>query len=380
MADLTSKTKRNALKKRSEPHWMRLSKGCYLGFRRGPDTWVARLTVRGDKGFTYRYRALPSGDFDVAKQAAEDWFSVMGSPGARQVRRGSVRDACETYLTYLREQGREDTAKNAEQRFELIVWNDILATVPLEDLTRQDFREWRERLREGRQNRTVNRHVRGVVAALNRALKEGHSGNPEAWRVDPLADDHEHGNTVFLTAKQRQSIIQAATSACGKFLQAIAYTGARPGEIAAAVVADLDAKNGLLTLRHRKGRPPRLRARAVVLDDRALAFFVASARSKTPHAPLVENDIGEPWTRHLWADRIQEAIAAINSSARGAARIPKGASAYSYRHARISELLQDVGLDPVSVAHQTGTSVRMIEQTYYHSIPALVRDKLKAVQ
>jgi hypothetical protein len=25
-----------------EPHWLRLDEGAYLGFRRGPDTWIAR--------------------------------------------------------------------------------------------------------------------------------------------------------------------------------------------------------------------------------------------------------------------------------------------------------------------------------------------------
>jgi hypothetical protein len=37
-------------------------------------------------------------------------------------------------------------------------------------VTRDDFLEWRDRLLEGRQARTVNRHVRSVVAALNRAV------------------------------------------------------------------------------------------------------------------------------------------------------------------------------------------------------------------
>jgi hypothetical protein len=26
-----------------EPHWLRLDEGAYLGFRRGPDTWIARF-------------------------------------------------------------------------------------------------------------------------------------------------------------------------------------------------------------------------------------------------------------------------------------------------------------------------------------------------
>jgi len=74
-----------------------------------------------------------------------------------------------------------------------------------------------------------------------------------------------------------------------------------------------------------------------------------------------------------------DAIAAVNAKARGESRIPKGASAYSFRHARISELLQDYGIDPLTVAHQTGTSVRMIEQHYHRFIAPALREKLAQI-
>ena len=150
---------------------MRLHKYCHLGFRRGPDTWIARYTRRDSGGYKYEFRALEQAtDFDSAKDLAEAWFEKMGSPAVRVVRRGTVREALETYLTYLEEQGRADTARNAEfNHFKVTVWSDPLAGMRLEDLTRQDFREWRERIRDKRKNRTVNRHVRAIVAGLNRA-------------------------------------------------------------------------------------------------------------------------------------------------------------------------------------------------------------------
>ena len=122
---------------------MRLHKGCYLGFRRGPDSWIARYTTRDEHGrYRHQYRALDAVDFDDAKDAAEAWFVTMGSVAARVVKRGSVREALETYLHCLREQGREATAKNAEKNhFKVTVWDDGIANLKLEDLTRQDFRE-----------------------------------------------------------------------------------------------------------------------------------------------------------------------------------------------------------------------------------------------
>lgn len=362
---------------------MRLHKGCYLGFRRGPDTWIARWTARNKQNrFAYQYQALDAHNYDAAKDAAEKWFARMGSPSARVVVRGSVRDALETYIEFLREQGRDDTADNAEDRFRLIVRDDRIANVRLEDLSRHDFREWRERLRDGRKNRSVNRHVRSMVAGLNRAVKEGHSGNPDAWQVDPLADDAEEAGetTVFLQPSQRNAIIKAASPACAHFLQAIEYTGGRPGELAAATVADLDVNYATITLRHKKGRPPKLRPRAVVLSDAAIAFFRKLRKGKTPAAPLLVDPDQQPWGRHKWADEVQLAIRVVNKRAKGNKRIPTGASAYSFRHARISELLQTYDVDPVTVAQQTGTSTRMIELNYFKFIAPALREKLSAIE
>jgi integrase len=47
-----------------------------------------------------------------------------------------------------------------------------------------------------------------------------------------------------------------------------------------------------------------------------------------------------------------------------------------FRHARISELLQVYGVDPLTVAAQTGTSLRMIERTYFKFIRSAMLEKL----
>jgi len=76
---------------------------------------------------------------------------------------------------------------------------------------------------------------------------------------------------------------------------------------------------------------------------------------------------------------LQRAEAGVNEKARGKARIPADASAYSFRHARISELLQLYGVDPLTVAAQTGTSLAMIERAYLRFIPSALRDKLAGI-
>lgn len=377
--DLSRKGVRERLKKRREPYWQKLGEGAYLGFRRGADTWVARYRTRDGR---QAYHALPrTTDFNEAKKRAEDWFAQLNAAPVRTAKRGTVRDALDTYLKWLRDQGRADSAKTSEQRFKQIVWKDKLADIPLQALTRDDMREWRDRLRDGRKPRSINRHVRSIVAGLNRAHAEGHVGNSDAWRLMPLADDVDDGGetAVLLTPDQRKALIAAASREAGAFLRGLELTGARPKELAEAIVADLDPRDGMLTLRHRKGRPARLRARVVVLSVDGATFFSEQAKSKTPKARLFTDAEGKPWERHEWAREVREAIAAHNAKARGKRRIPANASAYSFRHARISELLQVHGVDPLTVATQTGTSLKMIEKAYFRFIPAAMKDKLAAI-
>ena len=72
--------------------------------------------------------------------------------------------AAEAYIEDLRRHGRMDTALGMESRFRTVLYEDALADLALEAVTRDDFLEWRDRLLAGRQPRTVNRNVRGVTA------------------------------------------------------------------------------------------------------------------------------------------------------------------------------------------------------------------------
>ncbi len=373
MANLSTKSARIRLKIRREPHWQRLQAGAYLGFRRGPDTWIARFRGR-DGG--QQYNALGEAlEYDEAKKLAEAWLAQLAASPVRIRKRGTVREALEGYMGWLTDQGRPRAAAEALWRYKCTVWDAPLAGIKLEKVQFDDFDQWRKGLQEGRLNRSVNRHVRAVVAGLNRALKIGFVGNPAAWALDPLADDtEEEGTAVFLSAEQRAALIAAAEERAGRFFRGLELTGARPGELAAATVADWSGDT--LKLSHRKGRPPKLRVRTVILSADGARFFKEQAKGKLPAAFLFTDANNEPWRAHYWARKFREAAASVNAKARGKARIPAAASAYSFRHARISELLQVHGVDPLTVAHQCGTSLVMIEKAYYRSIASAMREKL----
>jgi integrase len=379
LTDLARKRERERLPERREPYWQRLAEGAYLGFRRGPDTWLARYRGR-DK----RQQWAPLGEaleYDIAKAKAEAWLAQLAGSPVRTVKRDTVRAALESYLADLRRHGRADAAKDAADRFKLTVYEDAIADVSLEQATRDDFLEWRDRLTDGRQPRSVNRQVRSVVAGLNRASELGHVGNPAVWRIKPLSDgegDDESETAVFLTPEQRTALIAAASPFAALFLRGLELTGARPKELASATVAHFDGKN--LRLAHRKGKPPKLRVRYTWLGSDGIAFFEARVADKLPGAPLFTEDGETPWRRHVWAREVRAAVKSHNEKAKGRARLPIQVGAYAFRHARISELLQIHGVDPLTVAAQTGTSLAMIEKAYLRFIPSAMREKLAGVK
>jgi integrase len=162
------------------------------------------------------------------------------------------------------------------------------------------------------------------------------------------------------------------------FLRAVELTGARPGELLWAVVADFDGKT--IRLMHRKGSSPKWKIRYTVLTAEGVRHFTRAAADKLPKTPLFTRDRMLPWTPEAWCATFRDAIAAHNRDCAEDKRLRVGIGLYSFRHSRISELLQANGVDPLTVAKQTGTSVAQIEKTYMKFIPSALQEKLTSVR
>ena len=184
---------------------------------------------------------------------------------------------------------------------------------------------------------------------------------------------------MFLTPVQRKGLIDAASANAAAFLRGLELSGARPKELAEAVASDFDGER--LKLSHRKGRLPRLRSRYVVLDVDGVAFFTSQAEGKSAKDRSIYRSRGQvPGVATCGRQRSGQQLPGFNRTAQGSTRVPTGASAYSFRHARISELLQVYGIDPLTVAAQTGTSLRMIERTYFKFIRSAMLEKLASLK
>ncbi len=109
-------------------------------------------------------------------------------------------------------------------------------------------------------------------------------------------------------------------------------------------------------------------------------FYERQAVNRDPSSLLFTEDGEQGWRPHMWGRRIREAIAAHNKEAKPCERLPPEASAYSFRHARISELLQLHKVDPLTVAMQTGSSIAMIQKAYHKFIPSALQGRLASLR
>jgi integrase len=348
---------RTKLRCRRDPYWVRLAEGRYLGFRRmvpsSPGSWVARLFDGEKRHFQ------PLGDFDdlepkerydAAKRAAEEWFGHVGTGGATKP--GTVRSACEAYVTHLRAESSEAAAKDAEGRFRRLVNDDPIARIDLAKLGMQHVSAWRTRaLKAAGSEASFNRNATALRAALNLAKDQGKVPTDLAWSkwLKPIKDAGEP-RTQYLTLDERAKLIQSATEQARPFFTALALLPLRPGELASLQVQHLNARGGML--RVPKGKTS---WRDVPLSAEALEHFKECAKGKLPQAWLVSRGDGSQWKKEAWRDEVKEA-------AHGA-KLPSATVAYTLRHSVITDLVVG-GLDLFTVAKLAGTSVAMIEKTY----------------
>ena len=94
-----------------------------------------------------------------------------------------------------------------------------------------------------------------------------------------------------------------------------------------------------------------------MLPPATLAFFVEQTKGKLPGAPLLARADGKAWDKDAWKKPVKAAAAA--------AGLPATTTAYTLRHGVITDLVGG-GLDVLTAARLSGTSVSMIERHYGH--------------
>lgn len=364
---------RNKLEPRRSPYWgPPVERGLYVGFRkleRG-GTWIARY--RTDDGQKYNSLGLVSAtnDYEAAKREARRWARIVEA-GVQADRPLTVADVCRDYVEAMKAEGRERAATDARKRFDRQVYNDPIGKVRADKLTQRHLEQWMARMEAGEHTgrkkglpskATFNRNLTSLKAALNRAVSRREIPHDRAveWNAIKPYRDADGKREVYLDKEQRRAFLEAAGDDLRDLLTCIALTGCRPGDPAAMLREDWDGRTGTATFRTKTGE------RKVPVSPAARALFDRLAKGKLPKAHLF-TDGGKPWTSQAWAYQVNAAVAK--------AKLPAGTVAYALRHAWITDAIVG-GMDPVTVARLTGTSLEMISKTYGHLVEGAAREKL----
>jgi integrase len=368
-------TARARLTVRREPYWHRISRGFHLGFRKMSDgstgTWLLRYRdetgreVQPTLGSLDEYKAHER--FDRALCSARNWLErATKADSIVEVRPYSVWDACSDYVQNLKELKGEKAAYTQEARYLRWVHGDPIRNISLPDLTRDHLIAYRRRMvatpvkgnkanspRE-RSKDTVNRDMAAVRAALNYALSNRKVQSDFAWR-EPLKafKNVSKRRGLYLDREQRQRLVEHAASDLAIFLRGLSVLPLRPGALAALMVGDYDFRLRVLRI----GTDKSGQDRRIKLPEVTATMFEEAARGREANAPLLSRKYGQAWNKDAWKDLVKDAARM--------AGLPPSTTAYTLRHRVITDLVHG-GLDLLTVAQISGTSVTMIEKHYGH--------------
>jgi site-specific recombinase XerD len=367
--------RRSRLRPRAAPYWYKLASGRQLGFRKmttaSEGTWLAQAYDEDSKKQSRRslgsFTDLPANKrFDAAVAAAREYFAHIDAGGDN--RPLTVREACEEYVKHLSTE-RPKAAADTAARYRRWVYGDKLAKVSLAKMTERQVKEWRATLSRShvvinphaevpdtkpRAPASVNRDMTALRAALNHARRLRAVTSDMAWRyaLEPIKNADGRRET-YLEREQRRALMAQAPVELAAFIRGLSLLPVRPGALACLTVASFDKRLGVLLV----GRDKSGRDRKIKLPRETADFFAEQCRGKTPAAPLLARADGKPWNKDSWKKPLK---AAAMTAGLGAA-----VTAYTLRHSVITDLVTG-GLDLLTVAQLSGTSVLMIEKHYGH--------------
>ena len=187
-------------------------------------------------------------------------------------------------------------------------------------------------------------------ASLNLAYLDGLLTTDFAWRskLRPIKNADQR-RELYLGRAQRFKFIEKAPADLGTFLRGLCHLPLRPGALAKLKAGEFDRRFKVLKI----GEDKSGKDRRIKLPDATAEFFEMASRDKLPTAPLLSRADDKAWNKDAWKWPVKAAV--------GAAKLPDGTAAYTVRHSVISDLVHD-GLDLLTVAQVSGTSVAMIER------------------
>jgi integrase len=405
-AKLDTRSARIKCEIRREPHWQKISKGCFIGYRRIADggTWVARMR---DTGGRQHYEALGAADdirdpdgftvlnFAQAQEQARAWFTSKARQlaGHTEPQRGpfTVAMALEEYLAARERRGSKGVKNDRYSAQARIA--PVLGKVEVSRLTARRIQDWLQgvarapkmiRTRKFAKEQataefdaddyeavrarrsTANRVLTVLKAALNHAFNEGRVDSDDAWRRVKPFREVDAAIVRYLSADECRRLVNACPSDFRSLVQAALATGCRYGELIRMSVSDFNPESGTVSVRLAKGG----KVRHVALAEEGRAVFASLTAGHSGREMIFLRFDGKHWGPSHQQRPLTEAsrIAAVEPAA----------TFHVLRHTYASSLAMK-GVPMGVIAAQLGHSdTRMTEKHYAHLAPSYVADTIRA--
>jgi integrase len=390
---LETRLRREKLKLRREPYWVPISEGCSFGYKRRSrnGTWLVRRhhprahppsrkiqlgladdssDADGQKILTYRHA------LNMAKRWCEDEMARIKGRLPRSTYR--VSDAMNDYLQNCIRRGFRSVA-SIRQMIEFNVI-PVIGHIPVENLTREDVRQWIQSLlefkgrsrhhrgggslyenvpsgkeRARRRMSTANRILQIFKAALNFVFAEGYvKGTDFAWRGVQGFQVDRGGEFKFLSADDQKMFVAACEGEFRRLVMGALYTGARFKELTNLRVEDFLGTGIFVPSVIAKNNKPR----TIVLEESSRAFFYALVANRAPQE-LIFSQNGKQWQHFDISRYIRTACEKAELD---------DITFHALRHTAASNWLR-AGVQIKHIAEQLGHSVLICERHYAHLGP-----------
>lgn len=168
------------------------------------------------------------------------------------------------------------------------------------------------------------------------------------------------------TADETKGLLAAAGPEFHRIYRALRLTGARPGELVGATLADWDRARQLIVLRHHKTSGETGRSRRIAVTPRLAAILEESLAGATePTTPLFRSPSGRAWTvPHL---------SRVYRQTRDRAGLPRDLCLYLTRAEHATQLVakKDLATAAAALGHRSVNTTRRYARTTDEQLHAI---------
>lgn len=293
---------------------------------------------------------------------------------------------------WLRRKERESSkATMARYRGHMKCWLDWLSDTrrkkPLESITTQDARRWRETLQdEGRTGKTVLSYTKDIGAVFRSAIREGLVSHNPFTSLEAIDTSDSLDRKPFIGEEVGRLLSAAPSEEWRGLILVAAFTGLRLGDAARLLWSSVDLEDKRITLVPSKTKKKKREVRIPIQPDLLAYLLAAPVADDSPGAPVFpklsktptqsRDGLSAQFVTIMSKAKVDRGKASRESEEeRGKGRITYERGFHSLRHT-FTTWLRSAGVSEEDRMALTGHSTRDSHAIYSHADEAALREAI----